>query len=65
PPAVLAAEKAAAASKENQEGESNNVGNWTSWLREVEINVTGAEFVEDIMEDELEDLKLIHMYEVI
>ncbi|KAF8958218.1 hypothetical protein BGZ46_002010 [Entomortierella lignicola] len=42
-----------------------SVGNWSSWLREIEVNVTGEEFVEDIMEDELEELKLIHVYEVI
>ncbi|KAF9093121.1 hypothetical protein BGX23_003634 [Mortierella sp. AD031] len=44
---------------------AESVGNWTSWLKEIEVTVTGAEFVEEMMEDELEELKLIHVYEVI
>ncbi|KAF9422626.1 hypothetical protein BGZ94_008534 [Podila epigama] len=59
PPGVVAA-----AAKDNS-AEEPSVGNWTSWLREIEVRVTGEEFVEEMMEDELEELKLIHMYEVV
>lgn len=45
--------------------EVGSVGDWTSWLKEIEITVTGAEFVEEMMEDELEELKLFHIYQVI
>ena len=61
PPGVAAAQSKEASSDDA----ASSVGNWSSWLREIEINVTGEEFVEDIMEDELEELKLIHVYEVI
>lgn len=44
---------------------ASSVGDWSKWLREIDIQVTGQEFVEDITEDDLEELKLIHMYEVI
>ncbi|KAG0023023.1 hypothetical protein BGZ81_008285 [Podila clonocystis] len=53
-----------AASKEESE-EGPSVGNWSSWLREIEVRVTGEEFVEEMMEDDLEQLKLIHVYEVL
>ncbi|KAF9929645.1 hypothetical protein BGZ65_005706 [Modicella reniformis] len=64
PPSVMAA---AAQSKEDASSEdlAPFVGNWSKWLREIEVRVTGQEFVEDIMEDELDNLKLIHMYEVL
>ena len=42
-----------------------SIGNVSSWLKEIEVKVTGEEFVEEMMEDELEDLKMIHVYEVI
>lgn len=42
-----------------------SIANIPSWLREIEVRVTGEEFVEEMMEDELEDLKMIHIYEVI
>ncbi|KAG0012188.1 hypothetical protein BGZ80_000142 [Entomortierella chlamydospora] len=62
PPGVVAA----ASNNETMSDDiSSSVGNWPSWLREIEVKVTGEEFVEDIMEDELEELKLIHVYEVI
>ena len=41
------------------------IGDVSSWLREVEVRVTGEEFVEEMTEDDLEDLKMIHIYEVI
>ncbi|KAG0339275.1 hypothetical protein BG000_002485 [Podila horticola] len=53
-----------AVSKEESE-EGPSVGNWSSWLREIEVRVTGEEFVEEMMEDDLEQLKLIHVYEVL
>ncbi|KAI7823598.1 hypothetical protein BC939DRAFT_160963 [Gamsiella multidivaricata] len=62
PPGVIAAQKEEAAAADET---AASVGNWSSWLREIEVKVTGEEFVEDIMEDELEELKLIHVYEVI
>ncbi|KAF9431331.1 hypothetical protein BGZ76_000452 [Entomortierella beljakovae] len=61
PGAISAAPTNEGSSNEN----ASSCGNWSSWLREIEVNVTGEEFVEDIMEDELEDLKMIHVYEVI
>lgn len=54
---------AVSVAKEEEEGPS--VGNWSSWLREIEVRVTGEEFVEEMMEDDLEQLKLIHVYEVL
>ncbi|KAG0332033.1 hypothetical protein BG004_001414 [Podila humilis] len=68
PPGVIAAEKAAAAAEDKSEqdgGGQSTVGNWSSWLREIEVRVTGEEFVEEMMEDDLEQLKLIHIYEVL
>lgn len=67
PGAVSNAPAAAAVAKELKEDgtEVGSVGDWTSWLKEVEVTVTGAEFVEEMMEDELEELKLIHVYQVI
>ncbi|KAI1315326.1 hypothetical protein EDD11_000987 [Mortierella claussenii] len=61
PPSVVVA----AAVTEEASGSTPSAGNWSSWLREIEVNVTGEEFVEDITEDELADLKMIHVYEVI
>ncbi|KAF9551313.1 hypothetical protein EC957_009197 [Mortierella hygrophila] len=69
PPGAVGSAPAAAAAvaKELKEDgtEVGSVGDWTSWLKEVEVTVTGAEFVEEMMEDELEELKLIHVYQVI
>jgi hypothetical protein len=67
PGAVSAAVSVPTVAKEFLEDgtEKGSVGDWSSWLREVEVTVTGAEFVEEMMEDELEELKLIHVYEVI
>ncbi|KAF9171413.1 hypothetical protein BGX20_007644 [Mortierella sp. AD010] len=62
PPGVVAA---ASSNETTSDDISSSVGNWSSWLREIEVKVTVEEFVEDIMEDELEELKLIHVYEVI
>ncbi|KAF9944068.1 hypothetical protein BGZ70_005073, partial [Mortierella alpina] len=57
---------AAATHKDEAADEAGpSIGNWSSWLREIEITVTGQEFVEEMLEDELEELKLIHVYEVI
>jgi len=61
PPGVVAA-----TNKDEAADEAGpSIGNWSSWLREIEITVTGQEFVEEMLEDELEELKLIHVYEVI
>ncbi|KAF9918048.1 hypothetical protein BX616_010449 [Lobosporangium transversale] len=60
PPGVVTS-----ASNAETDNTEPSVGNWSSWLREIDVRVTGEEFVEDIMEDELEELKLVHMYEVI
>ncbi|KAF9935453.1 hypothetical protein FBU30_000051 [Linnemannia zychae] len=71
PPGAVAAVATAATEEAkkketNEEGtEVGSVGDWTRWLKEIEVKVTGAEFVEEMMEDELEELKLIHVYEVI
>jgi hypothetical protein len=66
PGAVSAAAPMVVAKEVREDGtEVDSVGDWTSWLKEIEVTVTGAEFVEEMMEDELEELKLIHIYQVI
>ncbi|KAG0241070.1 hypothetical protein BGW41_006407 [Actinomortierella wolfii] len=74
PPQVLAAAKAAMQGAQVDDGDvtpsetkdvATQVGEWFKWLKEIEVRVTGEEFVEEMMEDELEDLKLIHVYEVL
>ncbi|KAF8944187.1 hypothetical protein BGZ47_004548 [Haplosporangium gracile] len=66
PPSAVSAPVAVVAKEVLEDGtEVGSVGDWTSWLKEVEVTVTGAEFVEEMMEDELEGLKLIHVYQVI
>ncbi|KAF9156098.1 hypothetical protein BG015_007275 [Linnemannia schmuckeri] len=66
PPGAVSAPVAVVAKEVLEDGtEVDSVGDWTSWLKEVEVTVTGAEFVEEMMEDELEELKLIHVYQVI
>ncbi|GJJ76843.1 hypothetical protein EMPS_09202 [Entomortierella parvispora] len=49
----------------NESEATISIGNITSWLRVVDVRVTGEEFVEEMTEDDLEDLKMIHIYEVI
>ncbi|KAF9979133.1 hypothetical protein BGZ73_005301 [Actinomortierella ambigua] len=72
PPQVLAAAKAMDEEAEvdgdatsETKDVATRVGEWFKWLKEIEVRVTGEEFVEEMMEDELEDLKLIHVYEVL
>ncbi|KAF9158609.1 hypothetical protein DFQ26_007432 [Actinomortierella ambigua] len=74
PPQALAAVKASAQGEEAEDDETassepmdvaTQVGEWFKWLKEIEVRVTGEEFVEEMMEDDLEDLKLIHVYEVL
>ncbi|KAG0298101.1 hypothetical protein BGZ96_002593, partial [Linnemannia gamsii] len=65
PPGAVSAAPVVAKELTEDGTEVDSVGNWTSWLKEIEITVTGAEFVEEMMEDELEELKLFHIYQVI
>ena len=65
PPGAVSSAPAAVKEVKEDGTEVGSVGDWTSWLKEIEVTVTGAEFVEEMMEDELEELKLIHVYQVI